>query len=148
MSNNLISKTDCQVYPGQFIPSMNQYKIKNKLTSGRSVIVKKPKLNMAESNEMIKIEMLIPGVNREDFYIEVEDDKLSVFVCQNEKQDSNSEIYKLKEFECKGYVRHLALPQHADVSFISAEYHDGILKLIIPKSKDNYVKNHHKIIVY
>lgn len=148
MSNNSIFKTDCKVYPGQFIPSINQHKIKKKFIPTPSIYIEKPKINWAESNEIIKIEMLIPGVSREDFFIEVEDNKLSVFVCHNESQDSSAGTYKLKEFECKRYARHLALSQHADVSFISAEYHDGILKLIIPKIKGNQVKNNNKIIVY
>ncbi len=148
MSNHSVLNTDCKVYPGQFIPSINLYKIKNKIAHHTSSIIKKPKVNMAESNELIKVEMSIPGVRREDFYIVVEDNKLSVFVDHNESQDKSSETYKLKEFEYKRYIRHLALPEHADIPFISAEYHDGILKLVIPKTKANQLKHNHKIIVY
>lgn len=142
------NKSECKIYPGEFIPSLDFKHIKHRLHSAKSLKTTKPDANIIDTEDTIIVEILIPGVNREDFHVEVNENILSVLVLKNEKKESENYSFKLHEFECKRYERHLPLPKNADPNFISAIYNQGVLKLLISKSNVKSKTKYNKIAVY
>lgn len=142
------NKHECKIYPGEFVPSHELRTIKHRLHSSKSIKTKKPDANIVDTKSTIIVEISIPGVNKEDFLVEVNDNILSVFVIKNDKANADNNSFKLHEFECKRYERHLTLPKNADPNFVSANYNQGILKLLISKSNIKSKNKFSKIAIY
>lgn len=109
-------------------------------------INKMPQVNIAENADSYKIELAAPGLNKEDFKIELKKDNLSVWV---EKKVENEEVYKdytRREFEFTSFARSFVLPEGVDADKINAEYINGILTITIGK-KDEAKLSHREIVV-
>jgi HSP20 family protein len=105
---------------------------------------KVPNVNILENESEYVIELAAPGLQKEDFKIELKKDNLSVWV---EKKASETEIkkdYSRKEFEYSSFARSFVLPEGVDADKIGAEYVSGILTITIGK---NETKPTHKEIV-
>lgn len=135
------------VYPGSFVPQKNSEIIKKEISKVKNNFVKKPLVNLIESNHSITLEMAIPGVKREDFLIEVKDDILTVHVMH---EDANKDFvaFSMHEFDCNKYKRSIQLPPNADYAFVSAKYNDGLLTIYIPKTNEPFINQQNTIIVY
>lgn len=142
------NKYECKIYPGEFIPTLDFKHLKHRIKSSNSIRLKKPDANIIDTDNAIIVEISIPGVNKEDFHIEVKENILSVFVFKTEQKERDKNHFKLHEFEYKRYERHLPLPKNADPSFVSANYNQGILKLLISKSNIKSNNKCNKIAVY
>ncbi len=98
-------------------------------------INKVPNVNIYESASEYKIELAAPGLNKEDFKIELKKDNLSIWV---EKKVENTDVqkdYTRKEFEYTSFARSFVLPEGVDVDKIGAEYTNGILNITIGKDE-------------
>lgn len=96
-------------------------------------IKKVPNVNIYEAANEYKIELAAPGLNKEDFKIDLKKDNLSVWA---EKKTENVDIqkdYTRKEFEYNSFARSFVLPEGIDVDKITAEYVNGILSITIGK---------------
>lgn len=100
-----------------------------------------PAVNIYENNERFEIEIAAPGLDKEDFKIDLKDEYLMVY---SEKKDKKEEKEKGKvvrtEFRYSSFQRSFALPKNIDVSAINATHKNGILKIELPKKveqKDN-----------
>lgn len=108
-------------------------------------IEKSPRVNISENEGAYIIDVAAPGLNKEDFQINLKKDVLSVWV---ELKPTESEVvkeYTCKEFEYKSFARSFNLPDTADSDKITAAYQDGILNISIAKKDDS--KLQHKEIV-
>jgi HSP20 family protein len=107
---------------------------------------KVPNVNIYENANDYKIEVAAPGLNKEDFKIDLKKDNLSVWV---EKKIENTDVqkdYTRKEFEYTSFARSFVLPEGIDTEKISAEYTNGILTITIGK-KDEAKEAHKEIVV-
>ena len=147
MKNNLSCVKEYSAYPGEYIP-MPEAKVllkKLKLTAKDSDA--KPPVNMEEYEDCFKIEVIIPGVRREDIFIHVQDTILSIMVLHMACQELKKKL-QLHEFDTKCCERHILLTENADTEFVSAEYKQGILSLCIPKTQKPAPTNSQQIVVY
>ena len=134
------------IYPGSFIPEKETfYDLLHKKEDGGKLI--KPAANIKETDELIHVELLIPGVKRESFVIEIDDNDMIISVVQRECKEERC-TYHLHEFDIITYKRRFKLPQNADLAFIHASYHDGILNIIVPKSENPVHAVQNQIFVY
>ena len=107
-------------------------------------INKIPNVNIYENENEYKIELAAPGLNKEDFKIDLKKDNLSVWVEKKIEADLKKD-YTRKEFEYNSFARSFILPEGVDAEKISAEYVNGILTITIGKQDE--AKNTHKEIV-
>jgi HSP20 family protein len=96
-----------------------------------------PSVNLKETDKKIEIEMAVPGLKKQDFKVEVENNLLSI---SSEKEEEKQEISKVdnyykKEFNYQSFRRSFSLPDYADENKISADYKDGILHVEIDKKE-------------
>lgn len=108
-------------------------------------VSKQPNVNIYEDENGYKIELAAPGLNKEDFKIDLKKDNLSVWA---EKKNENTEVkkeYTRKEFEYSSFARSFILPEGVDSEKINAEYVNGILYITIGKKEE--AKETHKEIV-
>ena len=95
-----------------------------------------PKVNIKETDEEFMVEMAAPGMKRDDFHIELDND---IFVIsseiQNENEDKNKS-YTRREFSYESFRRSFHLPNSVEAEKIKAKYEDGLLRLVIPKKEE------------
>ncbi len=96
-----------------------------------------PSVNLKETDSKIEIELAAPGLKKEDFKVEVENNMISI---SSEKKEEKEETRKKddfyrKEFNYQSFRRTFSLPEYADENKINANYKDGILHVDIAKKE-------------
>jgi len=94
-----------------------------------------PKVNVAENDKSYQIELAVPGMEKEDFKIEVKDDVLVISSEKKEEKTEEGKNYSRREFSQCSFSRSFILPDVADSSKIEAAYKNGILDVTIPKKE-------------
>jgi HSP20 family protein len=94
-----------------------------------------PSVNLKETDTKLEIELAAPGLKKEDFKIEVDNNMLIITAEKEETKESSSkrDDYVRKEFNYQSFYRSFNLPDSADENKIEASYKDGILNIIITK---------------
>jgi HSP20 family protein len=93
-----------------------------------------PKVNIKELEDAFVVEMAIPGFEKSDFDISVENDSLSISAeVETEQADAN---YIRREFGYSSFRRSFSLPESIQEDKIKARYENGILHLNLPKTPD------------
>lgn len=96
-----------------------------------------PSVNLKETDTNIEIELAAPGMKREDFKVEIDNDMLMI---SSEKEEEKEEVgkkenYIRKEFNYQSFYRAFSLPETANENKIDANYKDGILHVVIGKKE-------------
>jgi HSP20 family protein len=138
---------ECLIYPGSYTPLPEVEKLMQKHRMPDKDLPVRPLINMDEFKDHLNIEVLLPGVKREELLIYAHDNILSLVVFHKDRKEANKEL-QIHEFEPTCLQRHILLPDNADVEFISANYSEGVLKLHIPKTKEPFTKRNTRIVVY
>ena len=133
MTIQLIQETPEEIYPGIFVPSCDKHMISDSFKKS-TAIIRKPMVNIIDKGTIVSVEMIIPGVKREEFFIEGRNNILNVSVYHNEMTEE-AKKFSTREFDCCKFQREIILPQNADLSFVSATYDSGILKIQVPKTE-------------
>ena len=82
-----------------------------------------PKVNVMEDDNGYKIELAVPGFEKNDFNIEVDDDFLSISL--DKEIDTKTTTYNKREFNFGSFKRAFNLPESANSAKISAHYRSG-----------------------
>lgn len=107
---------------------------------GYSTSVTQPAVNVKETESSFELEMAVPGMDKKDFKIELEQHSLIISAQHETKQEENREDgkYTRKEFSYQSFKRSFHLPQNlVNDAGINATYKDGILHVSIPKKELN-----------
>lgn len=99
-----------------------------------------PAVNIVEDNDRFAIEFAAPGLKKEDFKVNLDNNVLTVSSEREESDEEKNKNYTRREFNYSAFQRSFTLPDTADAEKISAEYKDGVLKIEIPKKEEAKVK--------
>ena len=109
-----------------------------------------PSVNVRETNDDFIIEVAAPGMRRDDFKVELDNNILSISAeieGKNEAPDQNGN-YNRREFNYQSFQRSFSLPEtKVEGAKISAKYKDGILYIAVPKREEVKVKPARQITV-
>jgi HSP20 family protein len=100
------------------------------------MVTRVPAVNISESAENFHIELAAPGLKKQDFKINVDNNALNISVEQQTENTDNNRTYNKREYSYSSFVRSFTLPEFADESRIEAAYEDGILKIDIAKKEE------------
>ena len=90
---------------------------------------------MIEQADQFLIEVAAPGLEKEDFKVELEGQKL-IISCQNEEKKNEENLnYRRKEFSFSSFRRTFNITNALDGGKISAKYDQGILTVSVPKKE-------------
>ena len=96
-----------------------------------------PSVNIKENNEAFMVEVAAPGLDKNDFKIEVHNELLTVSSeLKEEKESKENERFTKREFSYQSFCRSFTLPATADGDKVSANYEKGILTVLIPKKEE------------
>ena len=96
-----------------------------------------PAVNTIEKQNQYLLEIAVPGMDKKDFEIEIENDLISVSSSSKEESEiKDSFNYNRQEFNYNSFHRTFSLPKEIDQSKIKAIYTNGILNITLPKLKE------------
>lgn len=95
-----------------------------------------PAVNILESDDLFRIEVAAPGIAREDFNINLENDILTISSEQKEDKEDNDRRYMRREFSYNAFKRSFKLTETIDVENIRASHDSGILTIELPKKEE------------
>ncbi len=104
-----------------------------------------PRVDIVESNEAYEIHFAVPGLSKEDFKLELNENHLTVSgerKFSTEKKDKN---YHSVETQYGAFNRSFSLPENVDGTKINAKYNNGILEVVIPKDEKKVLKQTIKV---
>lgn len=95
-----------------------------------------PKVNIRETADEYFVEMAVPGMQKSDFQIELDNKTLIISNEKKEEQETEKDNYTRREFGYSSFKRSFSLPETVNEEKIKAEYKDGILSLQLPKREE------------
>ncbi len=104
-----------------------------------------PAVNVIEGKDDFRIEVAAPGLDKNDFSIDVKNNVLFIS-CEKEKRDEQKdEKIMRREFSYGSFSRSFSLPNSVNSEKISAKHRDGVLNIYIPKKEEAKEKPPKKI---
>jgi len=96
-----------------------------------------PAVNTIEKENQYLLEIAVPGMDKKDFEIEIQNDLISISsISKQEKEVKDNLNYNRQEFNYNSFHRTFSLPNELDQSKIKAIYSNGILTITLPKLKE------------
>lgn len=95
-----------------------------------------PAVNVKEKEGNFELEVAAPGMKKEDFKIELDNNVLGISSESKSEDETNQEKYTRREFSYRSFNRTFTLPENVDAEKIKANYSDGVLKIEIPKKAE------------
>ena len=94
-----------------------------------------PAVNIKETEKSFELEMAVPGMDKKDVKVEVENDFLKVSSSQENEIKEEDKNYKRREFHFSSFERAFTIPEELDGSKIEAKQENGILFISVPKKE-------------
>jgi HSP20 family protein len=95
-----------------------------------------PAVNIKEDAQGFLIEMAVPGMNKNDFNIQLDKNEILISYEKKVEKPEKEKKYTRREFGTTSFKRTFILPETADQKKIAANYQDGILSINIPKQEE------------
>lgn len=91
-------------------------------------------VNVRQTGNSYELELIAPGLKKEDFKINVNGDMLTISFEQEEEnnQQNKEQGWLRKEYKLRSFSRSFNLDDTVDVNKVEAKYSDGILHLSLP----------------
>lgn len=140
MSNKSLVKSNGSLFPA--IPSLlddffSRDWLDSTMSNWRMSDSTLPAVNVRESNDDYMIEVAAPGMQRDDFKIELDNNVLTISSQQEHSHEEQDGNYTRREFSYQSFQRSFSLPQNrVKGEEIKATYVDGILRITVPKTED------------
>ena len=93
-----------------------------------------PSINVAESDTEYEVSADLPGVNSEDVNVEVHEGQLLISGERESAHEESDKKFHRVERTFGKFERRIGLPENVSESDISADYQDGVLTIVLPKS--------------
>jgi HSP20 family protein len=104
-----------------------------------------PAVNVREDDKNFTLEAAIPGIDKKDLKIDVNEDVLTISSETKSESEESSNVYKRKEFSYSAFSRSFYVPENVNREKIEANYKDGILTVALPKQEEEKNKITRKI---
>lgn len=95
-----------------------------------------PAVNIREDEKNYILELAIPGIEKNDLKIDINEDVLTISSETKKETEENKDGYKRKEFSYASFCRSFYIPENVNREKIEANYKDGILSVGLPKQEE------------
>jgi HSP20 family protein len=92
-----------------------------------------PNIDIAETDKAIEVSAEMPGLERKDIDISIEDDTLTIRGEKKIEEDQKDKNVQHSERSYGVFMRVLQLPPGVEPSSVEATMSNGVLKITIPK---------------
>ncbi|MGA1864145.1 MAG: Hsp20/alpha crystallin family protein [bacterium] len=94
-----------------------------------------PPMNLREDEENLYLDTRIPGLEKDDFQINIKNNTLSISGKKPAPENIEAKDYHRKERVTGTFIRAVALPVEVNPEKIQADYERGILSITLPKAE-------------
>jgi len=130
MSKDLTKATS--VMPSVFDDYFKPWKDLFDFNGGRTITATVPAVNITEEKDQFKLTLAAPGMDKDDFRIDIEGDMLTISADTEEREETPTR----QEYNYSSFSRSFRLPVSVVKDKVEAKYKDGILKLYLPKTEE------------
>jgi HSP20 family protein len=95
-----------------------------------------PNVDIYENKDQIVLEAELPGMNREDFDLSIENNVLTLRGERRFEKRDESDNYHRVERSYGSFTRSFTLPQTVSAEGAQAEYRNGVLRIALPKREE------------
>lgn len=100
-----------------------------------------PSVDVKETNDAITVIAEVPGMTRENIKVDYDEQMHALTISgehqQKQETGGKNEKYHTIERHYGSFYRSIPIPQHIKQEQIKAEYKDGCLKIMLPKSESS-----------
>jgi HSP20 family protein len=100
-----------------------------------------PRMDMSETEKEFVIRADLPGINKGDVRVEVEDNELTIRGERKEMKREESENFLRVERSFGSFYRSITLPKAAKTDEVAAEFKNGELIVRVPKAEETARRN-------
>ncbi|WP_179006300.1 Hsp20/alpha crystallin family protein [Winogradskyella forsetii] len=105
----------------------------NEFVSNFNTGITLPAVNVLDTDDEFIVEMAVPGLNKDDFDINLDNQLLSISAEISTENEEEKDNYTRREFGYSSFKRTFSLPETVETEKINAKYEDGLLKVTLPK---------------
>lgn len=98
--------------------------------------VLEPPMEVAEGEHDITVKMLVPGVNKDQIQITMDEDVLTVRGEARKESEEKKKSYFRQEIRYGAFQRSVRLPTEVEGAKATAELKNGTLKISLPKARN------------
>ena len=91
--------------------------------------------DVIDEGNQFRVKMNVPGIQKKDINLNVTDNSLEVSAEHKEESEEKKKNYLRKERSDVSYYRTLPLPENVVSGKVKAKMTDGVLEVILPKTK-------------
>jgi len=95
-----------------------------------------PALDVAEKDNCFELHMDIPGMETKDIDIQVQGNTVTVTGSRKEEKEEKGKTFHRVERSSGSFSRTVTLPCNVTEKEVAAEYTNGVLSVVLPKSED------------
>lgn len=96
-----------------------------------------PAVNISEDDDNFEVEVAAPGLKKDDFKINLENNLLTISgEHKEENEEKEGKKISRREFNYTSFNRSFTLPETVEADNIQAKYQDGVLRLTLPKKEE------------
>jgi len=93
----------------------------------------RPRVDISENKSGYTIRVEIPGVEKEDIHLTIEDDTLVIRGEKRQEKEDNDGGYHCVERSYGAFQRMISLPADADQEKLEARFRNGVLTIKLPR---------------
>ena len=100
-----------------------------------------PSVDIFENDKEIVVKAELPGMSAKDIDLRLENNSLMLRGERRFEKETKEENYHRIEGQYGAFARSFALPTAVNGDKVTAEYKDGILKVVLPKQEERKLKS-------
>src|SRR6185295_11793824 len=95
-----------------------------------------PRVDIFEEKDSLIVEAELPGLNREDFEVSVENNILTLKGERKFEKKENTDNFHRVERSYGSFTRQFTLPQTITAEGATADFDNGVLRIALPKREE------------
>jgi HSP20 family protein len=99
-----------------------------------------PLTDISEDSDSYVINVDLPGVTKDDLKISYSDGQLTISGERKHEKETKEKTFHRVERTYGRYYRSFNIPKHIDTNKITAEFKDGQLNIVVPKTEESKPK--------
>lgn len=93
-----------------------------------------PSLDLSETKDALVLKMEVPGMDAKDIQVSLQENLLTVKGEKKQENEEKDEQHHVMERSYGAFTRSVRLPVGVDGSKVNANFKDGLLVVILPKT--------------
>ncbi len=99
-----------------------------------------PRVDVEESKDAYKVIADLPGLKKDDIQLTLRDNVLTLKGERNAEKETNNDGYFHRERSFGSFCRTFHVPERVKQQDIKADYKNGVLEILIPKTEEEKPK--------